>query len=79
VGPLIAEALGFMAVGAAVQTIYLGCFLATAISCTFLIAPSVYHRLHWRRDVHDDVHDKEEMLRTCNRLPIVAKYCSPLP
>ena len=59
----------FIAVGAAVQTIYLGCFLATAISCAFLIAPSVYHRLHWRRDVRD----KEEMLRTCNRLAIVGE------
>ncbi|HZL20171.1 MAG TPA: DUF6328 family protein [Polyangia bacterium] len=59
----------FVEVGNAVQTIYLGCFLATATSCAFLIAPSVYHRLHWRRDVRD----KEEMLRTCNRLAIVGE------
>jgi hypothetical protein len=59
----------FIAVGNAVQTIYLGCFLATAISCAFLIAPSVYHRLHWRRDVRD----KEQMLRTCNRLAIIGE------
>ncbi len=46
---------------------YFTCFLTTAASCAFLIAPSVYHRLHWRRDVRD----KELMLRTCNRLAIV--------
>lgn len=45
---------------------YFGCFLCTAVACAFLMAPSVYHRLHWRRDVLD----KEEMLRTCNRLAI---------
>ena len=50
-----------------VQDAYLVCFLATAASSIFLIAPSVYHRLHWRRDVRD----KEQMLRTCNRLAIV--------
>lgn len=46
---------------------YFVCFLTTTASCAFLIAPSVYHRLHWRRDVRD----KELMLRTCNRLAIV--------
>ena len=46
---------------------YFTCFLTTTASCAFLIAPSVYHRLHWRRDVRD----KEQMLRTCNRLAIV--------
>lgn len=46
---------------------YFTCFLTTTASCAFLIAPSVYHRLHWRRDVRD----KETMLRTCNRLAIV--------
>jgi len=45
---------------------YFFCFLTTTAACAFLIAPSVYHRLHWRRDVHD----KELMLRTCNRLAI---------
>jgi hypothetical protein len=45
---------------------YFFCFLSTTTSCAFLIAPSVYHRLHWRRDVLD----KELMLRTCNRLAI---------
>jgi hypothetical protein len=46
---------------------YFACFLFTTGSCAFLIAPSVYHRLHWRRDVVD----KELMLRTCNLLSIV--------
>ena len=50
-----------------VRVAYLTCFLITAASCAFLIAPSIFHRLHWRRDVHD----KEEMLRICNRLAIV--------
>ncbi len=45
---------------------YFTCFLTTTVSCAFLIAPSVYHRLHWRRDVRD----KELMLRTCNGLAI---------
>ena len=46
---------------------YFICFLSTTLSTAFLIAPSVYHRLHWRRDVRD----KELMLRTCNRLAII--------
>lgn len=41
-------------------------FLFTTCACAFLIAPSVYHRLHWRRDVQD----KEQMFLTCNRLAI---------
>jgi hypothetical protein len=48
------------------RLIYFICFLCTTAACAFLVAPSVYHRLHWRRDVHD----KEEMIRTCNRLAI---------
>ena len=57
----------FDQVTGAIQNVFLVCFLATAASCIFLIAPSVYHRLHWRRDVRD----KEQMLRTCNRLAII--------
>lgn len=48
------------------RAIYFACFLCTTAACAFLIAPSVYHRLHWRRDVAD----KEQMFRTCNRLVI---------
>jgi adenosylcobinamide amidohydrolase len=46
---------------------YVLCFLTTAAASIFLIAPSVYHRLHWRRDVRD----KEQMLGTCNLLAII--------
>jgi hypothetical protein len=48
------------------RSVYFICFLTTAAASAFLIAPSVYHRLHWRRDVRD----KEQMLRTSNRLAI---------
>ena len=51
------------------RLLFFGCFLATAASTAVLIAPTVYHRLHWRRDVRD----KEEMFRTCNRLAIVGE------
>ncbi len=57
----------FAAMSDWLKSVYLACFLATAVACIFLIAPSVYHRLHWRREVRD----KEQMLRTCNRLAIV--------
>jgi hypothetical protein len=39
-------------------------FLATAAASILLIAPSSYHRLRWREG------DKEQMLRTSNRLAI---------
>ena len=57
----------FDAVSGTLQNVFFVCFLSTAASCIFLIAPSVYHRLDWRRDVRD----KEQMLRTCNRLAIM--------
>lgn len=57
---------GFAAAPQAVRVVYLVCFLTTTGALAFLIAPSVYHRLHWRRDVRD----KDEMLRSCNRLAI---------
>jgi hypothetical protein len=49
-----------------VRVVYFVCFITTTAACAFLIAPSVYHRLHWRRDVMD----KEQMFQTCNRLAI---------
>lgn len=58
---------GFRALPDAIHVAYLACFLTTTASCAFLIAPSIYHRLHWRRDVLD----KNEMLKTCNRLAII--------
>ena len=39
-------------------------FLCTAAASILLIAPSSYHRLRWREG------DKEQMLRTSNRLAI---------
>jgi hypothetical protein len=57
----------FAAITPGLHGAFLGSFLATTGASAFLIAPSVYHRWHWRRDVVD----KEEMLRTCNRLAIV--------
>jgi hypothetical protein len=48
------------------RVMYFATFSLTAAACAFLMAPSVYHRLHWRRDVKD----KEQMLQTCNRLAI---------
>jgi hypothetical protein len=56
----------FTKITPSVHAVFLASFFATTAACAFLIAPSVYHRLHWRRDVVD----KEEMLRTCNRLAI---------
>jgi hypothetical protein len=44
--------------------VYFGSFLATAASSALLIAPSAYHRLHFRSK------DKERMLLTSNRLAI---------
>lgn len=48
------------------RIVYFVCFLTTTAASAFLMAPTVYHRLHWRRDVRD----KEQMMRTCNRLAI---------
>jgi hypothetical protein len=43
---------------------YFAAFLATAASSALLIAPSAYHRLHFRSK------DKERMLFTSNRLAV---------
>jgi len=59
----------FQELGRTGRLLFSGCFLATAASTAVLIAPTVYHRLHWRRDVRD----KEEMFRTCNRLAIAGE------
>ena len=56
----------FSHLGPLVRYVYMVSFLCTTGASAFLIAPSVYHRLHWRRDVGD----KEQMFRTCNRLAI---------
>ena len=57
---------GFAAAQELVRSAYLACFLTTTGACAFLMAPSAYHRLHWRRDVRD----KDDMLKTCNALVI---------
>lgn len=46
--------------------VFFASFLATTAATIFLIAPSVYHRLHWRREIDD----KERMLRLFTRLAI---------
>jgi hypothetical protein len=46
------------------RQVFFATFLLTAIATGLLIAPSAYHRLRWRQ------HDKEQMLRTSNRLAI---------
>jgi hypothetical protein len=46
------------------RDIFFVAFLATAAASILLIAPSAYHRLRWREG------DKEQMLRTSNRLAI---------
>ena len=43
---------------------YFLAFLSSAAASAFLIAPSLYHRLHFRRDVRD----KEAMLQLFNKL-----------
>jgi hypothetical protein len=46
------------------RDVYFAAFLCTAAASVLLIAPSAYHRVQWRQ------HDKEQMLRTANRLAI---------
>jgi hypothetical protein len=57
----------FAKLGALELRLYFACFLCSTAASAILIAPSLYHRLHWRRDVRD----KEAMLRTFNRLAIL--------
>ena len=46
------------------RQVFFAVFLCTTAATVFLIAPSAYHRLRWRE------FDKEQMLRTSNRLSI---------
>jgi Family of unknown function (DUF6328) len=46
------------------EDVFFAAFLCTGVATALLIAPSAYHRLRWRE------HDKEQMLRTSNRLAI---------
>jgi hypothetical protein len=60
-------AKGFESTTALQRGVFSTDLLATTLSSIFLIAPAVYHRLHWRRDVAD----KDQMLKVINRLAIV--------
>jgi uncharacterized protein DUF6328 len=44
--------------------LFFAILMCTAVSSMFLIAPSAYHRIHFRQ------HNKEELLLTSNRLAI---------
>jgi hypothetical protein len=46
------------------RDVYFAAFLCAAVATVLLIAPSSYHRIRFRQ------HDKEQMLRTANRLAI---------
>lgn len=48
------------------RSVFFASFLATSAATVLLIAPSVYHRLHWRREIED----KERMLRSFTGLAI---------
>lgn len=46
------------------KDVYFGTFCATIVATAFLMTPTAYHRLRWRR------HDKERMLQISNRASI---------
>jgi len=48
--------------------VYFGAFIATSFASILLLAPSVQHRLRWRR------HDKERLLRASNRLTLAGTF-----
>jgi hypothetical protein len=58
---------GFAKATASQHTVFGADLLFTALSSVFLIAPALFHRLHWRRDVAD----KDRMLRIFNVLAII--------
>lgn len=55
----------FSGLSDAQHAVYFGTFCATILSTAFLMTPTAYHRLRWRR------YDKERMLRIANRTAIV--------
>jgi uncharacterized protein DUF6328 len=55
---------GWASVTAFQKDVYFASFLATALSTALLIAPSTYHRIHFRAK------NKEQLLFTANRLSI---------
>ncbi len=58
---------GFAKATASQRTVFGADLIFTVLSSIFLIAPALFHRLHWRRDVVD----KDRMLRIFNVLAIV--------
>ena len=62
-------ATGWQKVTDAQTWAYMVALVATAVGSILLIAPSAYHRLRWREG------DKEQMLRTSNRLAIAGTVC----
>ncbi len=48
------------------RVVYFLTLLFAAAASALLIAPSMYHRLHWRREIAD----KDQMLATSNRFAI---------
>jgi hypothetical protein len=55
---------GFSKVTTVQRAVYFGAFICTTVATALLIAPTSYHRIHFRR------HDKERMLLTSNKLAI---------
>jgi hypothetical protein len=55
---------GFVKTTSFQRDLFFATLLCTALSSALLIAPSAYHRLHFRQ------HSKEDLLRTSNRLSI---------
>jgi Family of unknown function (DUF6328) len=56
---------GFSALEDVARLVYFGALVASAVASALLIAPSVYHRLNFRR------RNKEQMLRDANQMAIV--------
>jgi VIT1/CCC1 family predicted Fe2+/Mn2+ transporter len=56
---------GFSEVTTGQRAVYLGSLVATALATALLIAPSTYHRIHFRAG------EKERMLFSANRMSIV--------
>jgi amino acid transporter len=63
---------GFRDLSDVQRDVYFATFSATIASTAFLMTPTAYHRLRWRR------YDKERMLRIANRTAIVGIVCLAL-
>jgi high-affinity Fe2+/Pb2+ permease len=60
----VAFSQGFAKMTVLQRNVYFATFLATASATAFLMAPSAFHRLRWRRQ------DKERLLTLGNRMAI---------